>query len=145
MPEYRFSLNHWLREKCPNTEFFFGPYIPRIQFECGKIRTRKNSVFGHFCPYLPSGLFLHEKNNHRFPCDSVLILEYIDPVNYVKNDQIRRIFCSVFSCSPTEYRKIRTRKTSVFGNFSRNGESPYSGIFYIASVKQGSSYPFSRI
>ena len=40
---------------------FYGPYFPtfelnmekysvslRIQFECGKIRTRKNSVFGHF-------------------------------------------------------------------------------------------------
>ena len=32
-----------LREKCPNTEFF----LVRIQSECGKIRTRKNSVFGH--------------------------------------------------------------------------------------------------
>ena len=29
---------------CPNTEFF----LVRIQSECGKIRTRKNSVFGHF-------------------------------------------------------------------------------------------------
>ena len=40
---------------------FYGPYFPifelnmekysvslRIQFECGKIRTRKNSVFGQF-------------------------------------------------------------------------------------------------
>ena len=46
---------------CPNTEFFSDPYFPafglnteryfvslRIQFECGKIRIRKNSVFGHF-------------------------------------------------------------------------------------------------
>ena len=64
-----------LREKCPNTEFFLvhifphsdvfspnaGKYGPektpyleryevslRIQSDCGKIRTRKNSVFGHF-------------------------------------------------------------------------------------------------
>ena len=50
-----------LPEKCPNTEFFSGPYFPvfglnreiysvniRIQFEYGKKRTRKNSVFGHF-------------------------------------------------------------------------------------------------
>ena len=36
--------NTALREKCPNTEFF----LVCIQFECGKIRTRKNSVFGHF-------------------------------------------------------------------------------------------------
>ena len=47
--------------KCPNTEFFSGPYFPtfglnterygvplRIQSKCGKIWTRKNSVFGHF-------------------------------------------------------------------------------------------------
>ena len=47
--------------KCPNTEFFSGPYFStfglkreiygvnlRIQIECGKIRTRKKSVFGHF-------------------------------------------------------------------------------------------------
>ena len=50
-----------LREKCPNTELFPGPYFPafrlnterysiylRIQCECGEIRTRKNSVFGRF-------------------------------------------------------------------------------------------------
>ena len=50
-----------LREKCPNTELFSGPYFPacglnteifgvnlRIQFKHRKIRTRKNSVFGHF-------------------------------------------------------------------------------------------------
>ena len=38
LPEYA------LCEMYPNTEFF----LVRIQSECGKIRTRKNSVFGHF-------------------------------------------------------------------------------------------------
>ena len=46
---------------CPNTEFFSGPYFLvfgvnteiygvnlRIQSEYRKIRTRENSVFGHF-------------------------------------------------------------------------------------------------
>ena len=49
-----------LRKKCPNTEFFLVRIFShsgwiririeylRIQSECGKIRTRKNSVFGHF-------------------------------------------------------------------------------------------------
>ena len=45
-----------LREKCPNTELFLVHIFPhsdwkvslRIQSECGKIRTRNNSVFGHF-------------------------------------------------------------------------------------------------
>ena len=48
-----------LREKCPNTEFSLVRIFPhsdwirrygislRIQSECGKLRTRKNSVFGH--------------------------------------------------------------------------------------------------
>ena len=51
----------------------------------------------------------------------------------MKSVQIRRFFWSVFSCVRTElliygvnlriqseYRKIRTRKTSVFGHFSRS-------------------------
>ena len=33
-----------LREKCPNTELF----LVRIQYEYRKIRTRNNSIFGHF-------------------------------------------------------------------------------------------------
>ena len=43
-----------LRKKCPNMEFFlvriFFTYSVslRMQSECGKIRTRKNSVFWHF-------------------------------------------------------------------------------------------------
>ena len=48
-----------LRENVSKYGVFFGPYFPtfalnterevslRIQPKCGKIRTRKNSVFGH--------------------------------------------------------------------------------------------------
>ena len=57
----KFCFNS-LRRKCPNTEFFLVGIFPhldwirrdtdqkklRIQSECGKIRTRKNSVFGNF-------------------------------------------------------------------------------------------------
>ena len=32
--------------------------------------------------------------------------------------QIRKILWSIFSCNRTKYRKIRTRKNSVFGQFS---------------------------
>ena len=38
----------------------------------------------------------------------------------VKSVQIRSFFWSVFSCIRTEYRKIRTRKNSIFGYFSRS-------------------------
>ena len=44
------------REKCPNTEFFLVRIFPHLnwirrdtfQSECGEMRTRKNSVSGHF-------------------------------------------------------------------------------------------------
>ena len=38
----------------------------------------------------------------------------------VKSVQIRSLFWSVFSCIQSEYRKIRNRKNSVFGHFSRS-------------------------
>ena len=46
-----------LREKCPNIEFS----LVRIQSEYGKIRTRKNSVFGHFsgCEFYQLCLFMY--------------------------------------------------------------------------------------
>ena len=53
---YQFIIT--LREKCPNTEFFwsvfsriwneYGEILRDTQSECGKIRTRKNYIFGHF-------------------------------------------------------------------------------------------------
>ena len=54
-----------LREKCPITEFFVVRIFPnsaylsvslRIQSEFGKLRTRKNFVFGHFS----RSVFWHE-------------------------------------------------------------------------------------
>ena len=36
----------------------------------------------------------------------------------MKSVQIRSFFWSVFSCIRTEYRKIKTRKNSMFGRFS---------------------------
>ena len=47
------TLTRALCEKCPNTEFFLVFIFPHsvslcIQSEYRKIRTRKNSVFGHF-------------------------------------------------------------------------------------------------
>ena len=39
------NVEYILREKSPNTEFFL---VRIIQSECGKIQTRKNSVFGQF-------------------------------------------------------------------------------------------------
>ena len=51
-----------LRKKCSNTELF----LVRIQSECGKIRARKNSVFGHFSRsgrFSKISLFLQKETN----------------------------------------------------------------------------------
>ena len=57
----------WLQgalcEMCPNTEFF----LVRIQSECGKIRTRKNAVFGHFSR---SGEYPHYTSVFQFEVES---------------------------------------------------------------------------
>ena len=49
-----------------------------------------------------------------------LLLTKPDAVNYVKSVQIRSFFWAVFSCIRTEYKKIQTRKISVFRYFSRS-------------------------
>ena len=41
----------------------------------------------------------------------------------MKSIQSRSFFWSVFSCIRTEYRKIRTRKNSGFGHFSRTNHN----------------------
>ena len=58
-----------LREKCPNTEFFLLCIFPHsvvslhIQSECGKIRTRKNSEFGHLSRSVTVKIF--DINSHN--------------------------------------------------------------------------------
>ena len=64
----------------------------------------------------------------------------LNKIHYVKSVQIRSIFWSVFSCIPifliygvnlriqSEYRKIRARKYSVFGHFSRSDCFHFKGV-----------------
>ena len=76
-----------LSEKCPNTEFFLVHIFPHSdwiqrdtdagkygQSKCGKIRTRKNSVFGHFSRSL--GNFLLSWNNHAVDSEKQLLNQY---------------------------------------------------------------------
>ena len=48
----------------------------------------------------------------------------------VKSVQIRSYFWSVFFCIRTEYRKIRTRKNSVFGHFWRSESNCHSKFLH---------------
>ena len=52
----------------------------------------------------------------------------------VKSVQMQRFFWSVFSCIRTEYRKIRTRKTSVFQHFSRSVSNSSFGSWIIEDL-----------
>ena len=52
----------------------------------------------------------------------------------VKSVHIRSFFWSVFSCIRTEYRKIRVRKNSVFGQFLTQGLRNASFSKHFANV-----------
>ena len=55
--------------------------------------------------------------------------------HYVKSVQIRSFFWSAFFCIRTEYRKIRTRKNSVFTHFSRSERNcKYSSVIYFRTI-----------
>ena len=50
-----YILCHWDSVKCVQTQCFFWSVYSRIQSECGKIQTRKNSVFEYFSRSLENG------------------------------------------------------------------------------------------
>ena len=52
----------------------------------------------------------------------------------VKSVQIRRFFWSIFPDVWTEYRKIRPRKNSVFGHFSRYVWCPLKGHIFSGPI-----------
>ena len=82
-----------LREKCPNTEFF----LVRIQSECEKIRTWKNSVFGHFLrsgwifDYLHAKVILNGKDAHD---KHTVINEKVSTSSKVAKQLYRRTLCN---------------------------------------------------
>ena len=47
----------------------------RIQSKYRKIRTRKNSEFGHFCTGESSIDFIHKENNQRNKCEMERLVE----------------------------------------------------------------------
>ena len=75
-----------------------------------------------------------------------------DRVHCMKSVQIQSYFWSVFSCIwieyedlrsiQSEYRKIRTRNNSVFGDFSHSGYSATKSLYF---HKRAPSYTFDRV
>ena len=65
-----------------------------------------------------------EKSNSQYASPIAPILNKNG--HCVKSVQIRSFFWFIFSCIRTEYSKMRTRKYSVFGHFSRSGKNKNS-------------------
>ena len=79
----------------------------------------------------PKYLVSRKLDTHFWQLDFKLLYEKSNVINCVKSVQIWSFFWSIFSCIRTEYgdlnlrilfeyRKIRTRKNSVFRHFSRS-------------------------
>ena len=71
-------------------------------------------------------IFLISRKNHingGYTHEKTSYLPDVVNEHCVKSVHIRSFFGSVFSCIRTEYRKIRTRKNSVFGHFSRSANT----------------------
>ena len=74
------------------------------------------------CPFCThSGYKIHTKSILAGGENCLVCGFFQNNFHCVKNVQIRSFFWSLFSCIWTEYRKIRTRKNTVFGHFSRSG------------------------
>ena len=61
------------------------------------------------------GIYISNEESFQSPITTL-------PLHCVKSIQIQNFFWSIFSYIQSEYRKIRTRKNSVFGHFSRSVE-----------------------
>ena len=91
---------------------FSGPYFPafglnmnryevslRIQYECGKIRTRKNSVFGHFSEVFcwKSILKICSKFTCKHPCRSAISIKLQSTSAWVLSCKFAVYFQNTFS------------------------------------------------
>ena len=76
-------------------------------------------------------LYTHEKKIYN---TKKLKVTFNTECHCVKSVQMQRFFWSVFSCIRTEYRKIRTRKTSVFQHFSRSISNSSFGSWIIEDL-----------
>ena len=70
-----------------------------------------------------------ERLLHDCKCNMIIISRVF---HCVKSVQVRSFFWSVFSSIRTEHRKMRTRKDSVFGHFSRS-VLYFGGLFHEVS------------
>ena len=126
-----------LREKCPNKEFFLVRIFPysdwirvslRIQSKCGKIRTRKNSVFGHFSRsvsyLLKMGKVKKKKTQlKKIPITSLTLPQpWLRIKNSFRNSEasILPLFAAFSSCC--WLRMLKRRRKIEMGTFHSNSK-----------------------
>ena len=101
------NLFKWFREN----------HLKSKRDECHILVTSRNPV--RSCLKLTS---IHSFNVFRLGkkklVKSYMLFQELQTTHGVKSVRIRSYFWSLFSCIQSEYRKIRTRNNSVFGNFS---------------------------
>ena len=102
--------------------------------ESSPIRIIQRSFQCKVSCFLRPSLFIACKSRHNLCMNRVLL----DRKHCVNSVQIRSFFWSIFSCIQSKCGKIRTRKNSVFGHFSR------SGIVRSCTVKQGNPTIFVK-
>ena len=120
------------------TTVFFIANIP-ILFPCfiANIDIRHFNIYCHYDLSGDLSMFVYMFCTHAKPLWQVFVDIYHETttfyrsLNYFFNDRlyhnhwvksvhIRSFFWSAFSCIQSEYRKIRSRKNSAFGHFSRS-------------------------
>ena len=134
-----------LREKCPNTEFFLG----RIQSECGKMQTRKNSVFGHSSRSADKSNFWYFPEVSRtkamtfWKCPKIL---KIGKYNYNKVS-INKNICPTLSLEynlPTNNKRNEEILEKICPKMSRNGvktERIYIKLYMSIFIRKNFSHP----
>ena len=91
------TFNYWSNQMEKLFEFFISLRVTNSQLFV--------FVFTHLSGYFYTGVTVSKYSPEKSHC--------------VKSVPMRSFFWSVFSYIWTKYRKIRTRKNSVFGHFSR--------------------------
>ena len=99
--------------KFPSQHFFFVIFL--------FLRTWCEQHSGALSVSDPHFLVLRMIRNLTYVTFSLIkLVRHLRRSHCVKSVQIRIFFWSIFYCIWTEYRKIRTRKNSVFQHFSRS-------------------------
>ena len=116
-----FVFNGTLREKCPNMKFFLVSIFSHLDW-IRKIRTRKNSVFGHFSrsdplknhsyfyiyTFIYMYIYMHTYNVSKYIYIHIYAIIYV----YIKHTYIRYIYIKILNTYTRFKSKIKNDQLS---------------------------------